>query len=1704
MGQGLSSVNNDHSDDDPDGGQIPLSADDRASQSLRTPDFQLPRQDDSVAAEAERTPGDDSVPKAAAQPADLNPPASDTAASDSTDSGVDAGTTQSTPGPPRDSSFPKPAQSLVAPADDGAATSPASLQASDAGDATSSGQAVARRPENHSPAEEMNPADSASDDTNPDAPDPVDAGALSPSDSSSTSGGLTQRRADFFQYLQRNGVQTGAGPDGTPRVQTDGQGNPQWQPADPAPYQDEDMRWLRNSRDEAGRPHETDLIASGQYKVNPQTGDRYTVGDDGIITPLGKDEPTVHRLQIQAARDQMATQDAADWQAILQLRADAQPVYARYKELQAGAINGHSVAETENVLQTFAGQPDQLPQEWGTYSDLLSTYRQWVAVHSEYATVQKALGGVMDEVRTRQLAMQDRHDASLALGVVPLGTSVGALLPPTYQDSASLDMPHGQTSGEHMLLVAGSQAAANGTPVVAELAPALQKLRDDGIIAIGTNDIEAVMRTADVARGQLQVKAVPAGGFFAAAKDFGIRVFGTCAADINKAFEGLSGWVAPLTESLEKSSNPLVRFAAATSPIVWLGKPEMRQFFKDNAATAANMGQDHARDGTLEAQIASAAGHILAATPATALAAVTLPETIGAGAVGLLAKAGQIAWNAIPIATQFAAAASAEAHDVALEKGLSADQANAEGAGAALGTLKALPLYLLGGGAAGALEKPVLGLLVRNPALANTFLRGAVNFVLNTAANTAVSGALRKAEGGNFLPTREEFIGDTMWAAQGAIHAALEQRERLQALPVAKSIVSGADPTISALVRAGGDQILPEHVRRTALVTAAVLHGNATDFLRDMGVLPRESAASAGNGSAGSASDAMSPKPAPGAAAYGDGLDRAKEIHGRYEQAAAQSDEVGKAAAIDELHAQHTRLGGMAQERFDGLNDAERLRLGKVVNSGIDVPGVEARLRSNPELGFAAQELGQMVRGAYVDPIREPHIRAAIAATGERAGAAAKLVDRHVGMLAARDLQGLVGGESVPELRARALQQSGLVEVVPDGRGRTVLTPTSESLQFLPAPMRQALVTGRGKGIFKVASGTPQGLFAVLAEGGRQRAAEMFHETPKPPEEMRHDVQVAFTPKDEKVPVTRPMALKAAGEFEAKARAAARVQHYGHEVHEVRMKGEETPAVRDSVTRADASATGAATDRPSPRDYTLEAMKVMRDQRLGRDLAERAPTAEERQRIVDAYREQVRKSGSSSVPIADVMESAGFHLSEVPEAKQLLRGIRESGEISGFPDSDWSAAENRERAWGLPGIEEEMPVTRMEMRDEPREEVRAEESQKPDVNSHIERPVSRLPEHMPEGLEGFDGGKNRLDADAGSDLVGSEAKDRAHSNGAGSGGVGKTEGAASVANPRESGDAQDVYNSEGGGDEREGDHPGEGFESTEAMSGASNPASPSPNPGNHTGQPANSAKPSRLQKLIAAVQQGAKKWLTAKPKTFDEVLKRLGLHEKSKWTEDDVRHILQSLKKKGAVQTKEKVLHFGGNALDTNPNSAGLFTEKAIRGEMQKVMDLLPPEIARKLRDIAVDVVYDKYSDKLGAYENGRITLNRFQLGSLPPERIVRTIWHETMHWIHLEGPPEYRAMIKRHFGVRTAGEKIAQLPGYQTGCEGLKDHWYDSYAGRVYKNKPGGDEGVEVPTTYFELFADPSALARITNQKQRRNALYFLETIKIVMSAFI
>jgi hypothetical protein len=240
-----------------------------------------------------------------------------------------------------------------------------------------------------------------------------------------------------------------------------------------------------------------------------------------------------------------------------------------------------------------------------------------------------------------------------------------------------------------------------------------------------------------------------------------------------------------------------------------------------------------------------------------------------------------------------------------------------------------------------------------------------------------------------------------------------------------------------------------------------------------------------------------------------------------------------------------------------------------------------------------------------------------------------------------------------------------------------------------------------------------------------------------------------------------------------------------------------------------------------------------------------------------------------------------------------------------------------------------------------------------------------------------------------------------------------------------------------------------------------------------------------------------------KPKaaTYADALKAAGLDTKKVWTEAGITALLTTLKQPGAVRAADKISRFIGT------NKTGEFSEATLTRYAQEFLDIIPPDIARKLPPFVLEA--KGTSDANGDYHPGQMHLRLFRGAlnkQLPfnPNQVKETLWHEMTHWLHMHGPEDYRERLKKHFQERTAGEKPqASIYGGLT----LKDKWWEEYAGKLYGGSgwPGTNvkphDGVELPTRYMQLLANPKKLIQQTDGSLNPNLAEFHQTMEVVTS---
>ncbi len=235
------------------------------------------------------------------------------------------------------------------------------------------------------------------------------------------------------------------------------------------------------------------------------------------------------------------------------------------------------------------------------------------------------------------------------------------------------------------------------------------------------------------------------------------------------------------------------------------------------------------------------------------------------------------------------------------------------------------------------------------------------------------------------------------------------------------------------------------------------------------------------------------------------------------------------------------------------------------------------------------------------------------------------------------------------------------------------------------------------------------------------------------------------------------------------------------------------------------------------------------------------------------------------------------------------------------------------------------------------------------------------------------------------------------------------------------------------------------------------------------------AKPKKGTSVPANAPGGAESNEETATARLDQALEAAGVKDKLTVTAADMTALREELKELAPAKAEDVIATMHGK-------QHGTLTKANMQKEVQEFLDLVPPSLVAKLPKLHLeaDIFAANGEYRMGARVRVHVKLNH------DAEETHRVLFHELMHWVHLEGPKWYRDAIAKHFEARTAGEKLGYLPGY--GLQGKQDKWYEVYAGRVYSGYPSG---TEVPTRYIEwLTFSPEKMAKMWNDPVTRETL--------------
>ena len=197
-------------------------------------------------------------------------------------------------------------------------------------------------------------------------------------------------------------------------------------------------------------------------------------------------------------------------------------------------------------------------------------------------------------------------------------------------------------------------------------------------------------------------------------------------------------------------------------------------------------------------------------------------------------------------------------------------------------------------------------------------------------------------------------------------------------------------------------------------------------------------------------------------------------------------------------------------------------------------------------------------------------------------------------------------------------------------------------------------------------------------------------------------------------------------------------------------------------------------------------------------------------------------------------------------------------------------------------------------------------------------------------------------------------------------------------------------------------------------------------------------------------------------------------------TPAQARALIDELREENPVDFSEVVTTLKG------ARKSGLLTKTFVQDAVQDALSFFPPDLARQLPKITVQVKAG-LKGAAGSYSEANKILSLSASALTTAESARKTILHEMLHWWHDHGGTSIDSTVKNLWKRRTRGESLAKLrPWNKSKITGFRDKWMDAdgdeYAGRIYSWEAGGPKGSEVLTRHLEKLSNPDSLARHWN----------------------
>jgi predicted ABC-type ATPase len=909
---------------------------------------------------------------------------------------------------------------------------------------------------------------------------------------------------DEGQVVQRQ-------PDGSYAVQRREDGSAVYEPKSNEPFSWTDpntgeTRWYQDHRDDRGTMTREDLLASGGYHTDAETGERYLMVG-GVKQPIGVDENIVKMNQARGQVDAVAAQDAQDDAELRQRKIDLVPMQAQLREAEKTFNPRKEAAQFEQARVTFGpGGPDQWKAAQEQHAAFLAKYgpiQQQVqqaqgaiaALETKRVANARQKAQLLSQVQQWQLARKGvtipGTDAAGAAGTGTGGQGalsggnqgVGIGQSRASSRGGQATIGSGNQSGAGVGAAGGGGVAGSGgassslgssTDAAADRQPDFKKMA----AVMSETDAEAWKSVfPDVAGSATAENYGQDGGpnletlIRGAASDPGKAkaLVETAAKDNGRGFWGNleSTWALSAYKDIAGGIAGMAR---------WVGmKGEADRWERGSmqAEEAMNSGKEYEGEqvnpsmaGTAATGMAKAAGGITAMIPS-----MEAGGAIGEGA-GIVSKglptvlkfiAPKLA-GMLPMAVQSAAQASEQARVNAIAQGASEKDADHAGNVAAVKTLPGLGLYFLGGEATGKILGQAGKVL---PILKTPFVRFLAGTGLATTMNVGADLAGQAVDGQKPKLTAEGVSQDI---AFGLMHGIGEAKAAAY-LPTARALVDGSHPELLGLRSMAASEMLPEAAKARAQQQADDLQAGAREFLKHMGEAPGpQQYGDAYQGLLRTREDLKNAASGPdGLAAFNDKL----KAQGK---PAVKADELPGMIGVaeDQLH----RISSQVVPPDPGRADAAL----KAVGSGMDGGRVLNEMATNPALARASVIVGDRMRNVLPNVADAER---ALAESGTPGMVQRVRTDQLMGAATMlENLPRVATGQAIEPAIADTLEHAGLVQH--DGAGGLKLR--EDGIPFLPEDLRNAVGANPDRfNVYVSPNGEPGAVAGAMTDAGEDR-----------------------------------------------------------------------------------------------------------------------------------------------------------------------------------------------------------------------------------------------------------------------------------------------------------------------------------------------------------------------------------------------------------------------------------------------------------------------------------------------------------------------------------------------------------------------------------------------------------------------------------------